>query len=973
LATLVFCDLVGSTALAERVDAESVSEILRLYFVEMGAALERHGGVVEKFIGDAVVGVFGVPDAHEDDSLRACRAALEMQARVAGLNEEFEQRFGTSVAVRIGVNSGEVIASRETLVTGDAANVAARLEQAAGPGEVYVGEATYRLVRDAVEVESVEPMVAKGKSEPLRAYRLLEVAPLGPVPRRQGTLFVGRSGELALLDDEFASMVSERQARLVTVVGEAGVGKSRLAAEFVDRVGSRARVARGGCLSYGEGITYWPVAQIVRELAGLRDDHTAEEARSRVPPRIAQLLGLAEGNMTAEQVVDAVAELVERAAFTEPFVAVVDDIHWAEPALLDLLERLPRLVDAPVLVLCLARPELREHRPSWSVTLDVEPLGSSEVDALLESLDAAPAARSRIARTAAGNPLYTEELVAWARDGGDLDALPTSLNALLSARLDRLDPGARDALVRGAIEGELFHEGAVVELSDMQARLAVPDELVGLTRKDLIRLTAGTLVAGEVAYRFKHILVREAAYRATSKKLRATLHERFADWLECLAGDRIGEYHEILGYHLEQAYRYRTELGSLDDETRVLGERAAGNLAPAGLRAATRGDLPAAVNLLERALALGIADPRERARVEGELSYPLFETGRGAEAEALLEEGIETATGLGDRGLAARLRVQLSLQRWRSDSAVEMERLAEQAIETFRELGDQSGLANAERLLGLSVSRQGRHIEGLAAGERALVYADAAGDQVARRRNVRSIGAGLWLGPTPVAHGIRRCEELREAYRDDRVLEAVLTRSLSLLYAMAGRSEDALQSVRASSRVLDALQDRTQFPGAAALELAGDRAGAEREWTARWLRLRDCAANAPDPDAIMAATELARFYCDEGRWDEAADLLPYGGGIDVMPTRQVVRARLAAHDGEHDEALELIGQVVEQVEQREEVLNLRADVQVALAEVQRAAGNFSEADAAIAKALALYDEKGNVAAADRLRAGLVSS
>jgi tetratricopeptide (TPR) repeat protein len=307
---------------------------------------------------------------------------------------------------------------------------------------------------------------------------------------------------------------------------------------------------------------------------------------------------------------------------------------------------------------------------------------------------------------------------------------------------------------------------------------------------------------------------------------------------------------------------------------------------------------------------------------------------------------------------------------------VEMEHIAEQAIETFRELGDRSGLANAERLLGLSIARQGRITESLAPHERALAHADAAGDQVARRRNVRSLGAGLCIGSTPVAEGILRCEELREAYRDDRVLEAVLTQYLSLLYAMAGRSEDALESAFASSRVLDELQERTQSLSmhfvAGALELAGDRAGAEREWTARWLRFRDLAANASDQDTVVAAADLARFYCDDGRWEEAADLLAYNGDV-AHPwhlTPDIVRARLAAHRGEHAEALTLIEHVVERAE-RGEKLTVRAHVQVALADVQRAAGNLAEADAAVAKALELYEQKGNVAAATALKAAAI--
>ena len=635
----------------------------------------------------------------------------------------------------------------------------------------------------------------------------------------------------------------------------------------------------------------------------------------------------------------------------------------------------------PCSLLCLARPELLEQRPEWPVTIGLQPLGADDVDALLESLDAPAAARVRLAREAAGNPLYAEELVAWVRDGGDPDELPTSLNALLGARLDQLERGERDALERGAVEGELFHQAAVLELTEQPSRPAVAAGLDELSRKELIRLTAASLAGELIAYRFKHILVRDAAYRTTTKKLRATLHERYADWLEHRAGSRVGEYHEILGYHLEQAYRYHAELGPLDEETRALGGRAAGHLARAGERAVARSDLAAAASLLERALALGITEPRERARLQGELSYPLFEMGRGAEAESQLTESVWTATRLGERGLATRLQVQLWVQQLWSDpyfEPVEHERRARQAIETFRELGDQSGLANAERLLGRSLISQGRHSDALAALERALVHAEAAGDQVARRRVVGSIGMQLCFGPTPVGAGIRRGEELREAHGNDRVLEAAITRHLSYLYAMAGRAKEALEAARASSLVLDELHERTQSLewqriAAWACQLAGDGAGAERELTARWLQLRARAGGSPDWYSRVAADDLANFYCDEGRWNEAADLLTYCSGLDggEDPRSHIVRARLAAHRGEYAEALALIEPVVESTERkRPEALNNRAIVQQALAEVQRAAGNSADAEAAVAKALALYEQKGNVAAAERVRASV---
>ena len=325
LVTSVFCDLSGSTAMGEREDSEFVFELMRSYFDAAQAALERHGGTVEKFIGDAVVGMFGVPEGHEDDALRACRAALEIQERVDALN--------AGIAVRIGVNTGEVVAgdsarqetfaSGHAVVLGDSVNVAARLEQAAAPGRrgVLIGEATYRLVAGAIAADPVGPIAAKGKAEPLVAYRLSEVSDTGPVPRRSESVLVGREAELALLEAEFDA--SSRGCRLVTVVGDAGVGKSRLVAELFERVGGRARVARGGCLSYGEGITFWPIGQIVREL---------EPDVSRLPPRIGQLLGVEEGASTADQTTRAIASFLAAAASERPLVVLVDDIHWAEPA-----------------------------------------------------------------------------------------------------------------------------------------------------------------------------------------------------------------------------------------------------------------------------------------------------------------------------------------------------------------------------------------------------------------------------------------------------------------------------------------------------------------------------------------------------------------------------------------------------------------------------------------------------------------
>ena len=610
LATLVFCDLSGSTAMGEQLDAEAVRSLMLSYFHEMRGALERHGGTVEKFVGDAVLAVFGVPEAHEDDALRACRAALEMQARLGALNEELERRFGTRIALRIGVNTGEVVAgdpsSRETFVTGDPVNVAARLEQAAGPGDVLLGEPTFRLVRDAVRVESIEPLRAKGKSEPVPAYRLLEVSGFGPVARPTGTPFTGRAEQLDLLERAFESVVASAAGHLATVVGEPGVGKSRLVAELVSRIGTRARVVRGTCLSYGEGITYWPVGQIVRELAGVRDEHTPDEVLSLLEAHVAgtanaaavaahvgQLLGVAGGSATAEEIARAIAGFLAAGARDRPLVVVVDDIQWAEPTLLDLLAGLPSsLPTAPVMVLGLTRPELLERRDDWPATVRLEPFGARDLDDLLDAvLGRAPiAARARLAAASGGNPLFLEELVAMLRDEGVLEqgdggwnvhgdleslALPASLSALLGARLDSLEPGVRATLERGAVEGEVFHRGAAVALAEPSARASVHADLEALSTKDFVR-PAEASFAGEAAFRFKHLLVRDAAYQGTAKRLRAVLHAQFAGWLEGVVGARLAEYEEILGYHLEQSYRYRTELGPPDER----GPRARGTSSP---------------------------------------------------------------------------------------------------------------------------------------------------------------------------------------------------------------------------------------------------------------------------------------------------------------------------------------------------------------------------------------------------------
>ena len=1014
LVTSVFCDLSGSTELAERVDAESVFELMRSYYDAARAALELHGGAVEKFIGDAVVGMFGVSQANEDDALRACRAALEIQERLA----ELEGWQEAGMAVRIGVNTGEVVAgdasrremfaSGDAVVLGDSVNVAARLEQAAAPGEILVGEATYRLVQDAVSVEPVEPVEAKGKAKPLICFLLLGVSASGRPERAVASALVGRTSELVLLECELEQVVAGG-CRLLTVVGEPGVGKSRLAAELVQGAGDRVQAVQGACLSYGEGITYWPLTRVVRELAGIGDEESLQEARARldvfveglpdgvaVADQLAQLLGLGEGGTTWEELAWAVRRFVAAAAVEKPLVVVFDDIQWAEPALLDLIRGLPAaLADAPVLVVCLARGELLERTPDWPVTLGLEPLGEDATDALLATLGVPEGVRPRLARTAAGNPLFAEELVGMlvaegvlvaAEDTlvlqGELDRieLPATLNALLSARLDRLGAEQRDALERGSVEGELFHSGAVVALSEEDARAAVPIELTELSRKDLIRLTAASFAGELVAYKFKHILVRDAAYRATTKKLRSTLHERYADWLEQRAGDRLAEFQEIVGYHLEQAHRYRIELGLDDDHTRALAERAAAHLAAAGRRADARSDSPATANLLERALALGIPGLRERLRLQVDLAVAFGQIGRNKEGLALLAETHGQAAASGEHGLAAYAAVQRVWTRTGDPTLdfAEAEAIAAKAIPALSGAGDEHDLAYAVRLHGFALGSHAGQIPEVGAElELAVAHAQASGDIHALRSAIRTFtGNYLPGGSTPALEAITRCEELLGLARGDRVLEATIKQPLALFYAMAGRPDEAEDRLVEALLVYDELPD-TRFKYlyrwivADTRALLGDRAEAEEQLLRIWRFFRDFQGKTVDTRAVNTALKLARLYCDQHRFNEAAQMLTYGPEAQAgwrAPYRFAVQARLAAHEGRLGEAIALGERAVEGAEALPYNLERRASMWASLATVLDTSGRSSASESARATALELYERKGNIVAAARLRA-----
>jgi class 3 adenylate cyclase len=1030
--TVVFTDVAESGGLGERLDPESLSLVMASWFDHMRALFERHGARVQKFVGDAVVAVFGIPAVNEDDALRAVRAAAELQASVDELNERLERDWGVRLRARSGVNTGEVVtgdpAIGDALVLGDAVNVAARLEQAASPGEVLLGQPTLRLVHDAVEVEPVPPLRLKGKQAPVAAWRLLGVAPGAPGhARRQDAPIVGRQPELRLFEWVYERVSTTAACHLLTVLGQAGVGKTRLVAEAVR--GLEATVLRGRCLSYGEGITFWPVSEVVHQAARMIDTDSPTEAAAKlrrllgdagdadhVAGRVAQLIGLEATPVPAEEAAWAFRRLLEVLAGRGPLVVVLDDLHWAEPTLLDLVEHVADFARAaPILLVAIARPELLEQRPGWAggklnaTTVLLEPLGEAESEELLDSL-AGPAAlpeaaRRGITRAAEGNPLFLEELLAALVEEGRLRredgrwvaaadlatlGIPPSIQALLTARLDRLDGADRAILERASVVGQVFERSAVVELSPPERRHEIPGRLGTLVRRELLRRVPSRL-AGDEGFQFRHQLLRDAAYDSIPKQTRAELHERFAGWLERTAGPRLREVEEILGYHLERAWGYQVELGTATDGDRRLAEAAAARLGGAGRRAMARGDLPAAANLLERAIALlpegsgepqrGAPDDREpgdpgRRELLVELADVLVTTGEFTRAAAAI--AAVTALAGGDAHLAAhatvaRLRMQVAVATDLDADALQAE--ARRAIATFAAAADEHGLAKAYGLLAQLGFLRCRIAEAETAAAEAIGHARLAGDEPTEGWARGMLAQAAFWGPVPVGDGIRRCRALLEQAGGNRRAEVAALQSLAGLQAMAGEAEQAMATAdRAVARAEDLGANRqaalARVFAAAAAMLAGDPAAAERHL--RWaIRVVERQGDTGLRSNLTA--DLAHVLHELGHGEEAlrqamaSHALAAREDLFAQVRWRGAAAKALAGEGRLEEAARLAAEAV-RLAAPTDMLTMRGDALLDQATVALAAGRDGDAAAAAHAALELYLAKGNRPGAARARA-----
>lgn len=890
-----------------------------------------------------------------------------------------------------------------------------------------MGASTYSLVRTVIDVETVEPLTLKGKAEPVPVYRVVGLKSITAGPERSlDSPMVGRDTELTLLRNAFERTVTDKACHMFTILGPAGVGKSRLASELLRAAGEATTAVRGRCLPYGEGITFWPLVEIVKDKAGILDGDSSEQARGKllalmgvagaaddaelVGNIVAQVVGLLDPTATREEIFWAVRKFFEALAHGGPLIVIFDDIHWAETLFLDLIEYIANSSkDAPILLLCMARQDLLEVRPAWgggkanASSILLEALNEEATVALLENLlgqaQLSPAVHSRILEASGGNPFFVEEMVSMLIDQGLLRkesghwipttslssiTVPPTIQALLAARLDRLIKEERQVVERASIVGKVFTTPGVTGLSPEPFRPHVRTHLGSLERKEFVvqdtGVQAGGLASSDETFKFRHILIRDAAYNSLPKEARAELHEKFADWLTEFLGDRATEQEEILGYHLEQAYNHRAELGLIQAQHKELGYRAAERLASAGRKATRRGDEHAAVNLLSRAVALFGDGHQRRLELLPELGIALMDSGDFETAEQIFAEAIEGAKASANEGVEAHARIQrwLLLQQTdleaSSDEAIEE---ARRAIDVFNRLGDEIGLSTAWHLEAYSHTTMGRSLEAEQALERSIEHAQKAGNHLAEAASRRSLIVTMLFGPTAVGDLIQRCEDNLAWARSsgDLITEARALGALGQARAMQGDFAEARELILKEKRILEELGSKlrvawTAFEASAVELLSGDPERAEKELLAAYDFLEQIGEKATLSTFAAILAEAKLLQDDQDEADRltlvSQETATEDDFLSQMAWRST-RAKVLAKRGEFDDAERLAKQAIE-IAARTDFVDSHANVMMDLAAVLEAMGRLEDAGSAAGEALELFSRKGNVVGVDRAAA-----
>ncbi|MCU7730685.1 AAA family ATPase [Actinoplanes sp. KI2] len=927
LVTVVFCDLVGSTALSEALDPETLRSVVLRYFAAMRRCIEHHGGTVEKFIGDAVMAVFGVPVMHDDDARRAVAATLDMRAALAELNADLDATLRVRLTVRIGVNTGPAVTGdgfgdRQALVSGETVNVAARLEQHAGADEILIGPLTRRAVGGAVRTEQVGPLVLKGKRAPVTAYRLLALDSDAPDrDRRFEVPFVGRDGELRELTRALDGVLADRRSQMVTVCGEPGIGKTRLVHAWLTGVDRAIRLGIGRCRAYGDHGSLAPLAEAVHQVLD-------RQARQGLPADALAVLqsGLLEDGTPGPAVAStcaALAVVLGRLTQDRPVVLVLDDCQWAGDTLLDAVDRLTALTARTrLLLLCLSRLDVLDRRASWGsgraphLLLGGLTPAESEVMAstLAEVAGHQSANPATVVAAAAGNPFHLEQLIA-AGTEADHDELPPSLQAVLGARIDALRRPERTVLDLAAILGREFSPGQLTGLAGAGPEAAPGGPLAGAPRHEPVRAAlahldsrrlvrpTGTLVA------FASSLIHEATYQAMAKQTRAERHERAADLLH--TGDTAAV---TVAGHLERAYRYRVELGLPGAATHTLRRRAAALLGAAGAQALHRSDVAWAQTLLERAADLCAPGENGWAATTWQLAEARIAAGRIEEGRSLLCEVLGAAV---DPVHAAHARLTLAATGG-SEAVSAAAAVARQALPVFAAAGDELGQARAHIRLAQEHQFHGRHSSAVRRLDAALSHAARRDLEPVQALALGALGMSLWCGPTPVPAAIDRCRALLAEHGSRRpTVRVTLSCPLAVLLACDDRIDEANARLADASAVAGTLgyaEGELVIPiFAAAVESLAGRPQA----ALRLLRDADAAAVrlAADGTRNAVVRETTRLLIEQGRWAEASEVLRrLAAGPGMLRTELAdlhgLRGLLAAAGGDSEQAARLAEQAV---------------------------------------------------------------